>query len=591
MEVFCHRPASPSREGRAEAGQVRGGCGVRGNLAAAGAVVKQRAELMDLATSRIFRLTMKRHRSHQIDQLAQQILHGALPPTWVLNEQSRDYAKDYLVEVGEEGGSLTGSSFYIQLKGQEQADFSAGGSHAKYSLQSKYARYYLEQITDLPVFLVVVDVNQKAGWWLFLQPALEENQLWRKQGSITLRLPTSNVITNTADFRAAVEGAKKWMRLHHPESIQDSVTAHKQRIIRTDPRFDVRVSLVNDKPWFTLLAREDVPVEFEFTGDKDEIGLKVSDMFDKGETVAFRPGEVRVTGSKLFDRIEREGCEMQFKVDFTGTSVLVCHDPQGNELARLGEVPGRFTGGRKEVWFNGELAKSPFIIKLGPLAESLDGSVKLDMGFHRWDGQHLMQLAFFDRLSQFFCLLPASSSSSIECYQDGNTIFSTPPMPMPLQDLPFARPLARYLDAIGKARKVCGRFGINPIWTVKGFDRDAQETADQLYAMFFSDGWRKPRPNLKMTATCVRETCNFDILEKADKPGPIRFDTGCTFSLLGEEVDVARAVFEYTDMSVSLNTTRNLRHSLNDTVKLAFVGTDATVETVRLATPDETGMK
>ena len=396
---------------------------------------------------------------------------------------------------------------------------------------------------------------------MFLQPVLDADQKWRKKGSIALNLPTANIITDTGQLRVSIDEAKKWMRLHHPESIHESVIAHKQRIIQTDPRFDVRVSLVNDKPWFTLLAKEEVPFKFEFTGDKDELGPKVSELFDKGGTVTFQPGEVRVAGSKLFDGIEQVGCELQFKVDFPGTVALVCHDANGTELARLGDVPGRFSGGQKELWFGGELTNSPFTVKLGPIGDGMDGSVKLDMGFARWDGQHLMQLAYFDRLNQFFRLLPESSSSSIECCQDGNAIFTTPTLP--LQSLHFARPLARYLDIIGKARKVCQRFNVNPTWTVKGFDRDAQETAEQLEAMFFANGWSKPRPNLKMTATCVRETFNFDVLKRVDQPGPLKVETNCTFSLLGEKIEAGRLVLDHTDMTVNLDGNQKLLKQRN----------------------------
>ncbi len=541
---------------------------------------------------------MKRHRSHQIDQLAQQILHDALPSTWVINEQFKDYAKDYLVEIGEDNGTLTGSSFYIQLKGQEHADFSADGLLVSFSLLSKYAKYYLDQITDLPVFLVVVDVNKKIGWWLFLQPVLEENQKWRKQDSVTIRLSTSNVITNTTEFRTAVDDAKKWLRLHHPASIHESVIAHKQRIVRIDPRFDVKVSLVNDKPWFTLLAKEEVPFKFKFTGDKDEIGPKVSELFDKGVAVTFQPGEVRIAGSKLFDGIEQVGCELQFKVDFSGTLALVCHDANGTELARLGDVHGRFIGGQKELWFDGELANSPFTVKLGPIGEGVDGSVKLNMGFTRWDGQHLMQLAYFDRLNQFFRLLPESSSSSIECCRDGNTIFSTPTLP--LQDLSFARPLAHYLDAINKARKVCQRFNVNPIWTVKGFDRDTQETAEQLEAIYSGKEWSKPKPYLKVTTTCVRETFNSDVLKKADSPGVVGLHSkSCTFSLLGEKIETSEIEHNFTDMRLKLDTSqrtskrrknRNSKRSkqriLSDTLTVVFEGTKNTKMSICLAKKD-----
>src|SRR6266478_4540879 len=127
---------------------------------------------------------MIRHLTHQIDDRAQVICRDILPMTWAMNEQKKDYGKDYIVEIGEDNGDLTGSSFFVQLKGQEKADIKADNSVVKFRLESKYASYYCDKIKDLPVFLVVVDVTQKKGWWLFLQPVLEADQSWRKQDSM-----------------------------------------------------------------------------------------------------------------------------------------------------------------------------------------------------------------------------------------------------------------------------------------------------------------------------------------------------------------------------------------------------------------------
>jgi hypothetical protein len=250
---------------------------------------------------------MKRHRTHQIDELAQRVLRDALPPTWVPNEQHNDYAKDYLVEIGEDNGDLTGASFYVQLKGQEKAEAGADGGRVKYPLETNHAAYYLDKVKDLPVFLVVVDVSRRKGWWLFLQPTLEADQAWRKQGSVTVYLPAENDITDAGKLRLAVEEARRWMRLHHPQSIQEAVVGHKERIARTDPRFDVNVSLVNDGPLFTLRAKEEVPLTFTFAGDRDEVRKKVSELLDRGASVTFRPGEVKVRGSELFEQLERAG--------------------------------------------------------------------------------------------------------------------------------------------------------------------------------------------------------------------------------------------------------------------------------------------
>src|SRR5258707_530073 len=107
---------------------------------------------------------MQKHPAHQTDDLAQRILRDALPPSWVVNEQGKDYGKDYLVEIGEDNGDLTGSSFYVQLKGHEHAELSADGTLVKQSLESKHASYYFDKVKDLPVFLVVVDVAKKKAW-------------------------------------------------------------------------------------------------------------------------------------------------------------------------------------------------------------------------------------------------------------------------------------------------------------------------------------------------------------------------------------------------------------------------------------------
>ena len=546
------------------------------------------------------RLTiMNKHRSHQIDNLAQQFLWSALPVTWVPNKQENDYAKDYLVEIGEENGDLTGSSFYVQLKGKERVDRTADGSQIKYPLESKYATYYFDKVKDLPVFLVLVDVSRKRGWWLFLQPALEADQAWRDQKSITVRMPAINDMTDTTRLSGAVEEAKKWMRLHHPESIHESVVAHKERITAIDPRFDVKVSLVNEQPMFTLLPKQEIPLSITFTGDREEMGRKVSDLIDKGVQVGFQPGEVRVTGSKLFEQIERVGCEIQASVNLAGTLTLVCLDAKERELARLSDVPGQFSGGRKELWFEGELVNSPLSLRLGPIAPDAGGSVQLKLNFHRWDGQRLRQLAYFARLKQFFEILPDSSSTSVECQQDGNTVFS---VRTPLQTQPFAAPLARYLDTLSKARKVAERFHANPAWEVKAFDRDTQETADQLYAVFFGNGWSQPMPNVELTAECIRESFNFDIAKQANKPELVTLvGTDCEYAFFGEKIQVGKLVQQYTDMIVRVKREQPpragrrrkgrkkpkgaTRPSRKSTVGIVLVGSEATVMNVHTEEP------
>jgi|GEM_PF-2361218 len=160
---------------------------------------------------------MKRPEAHQIDELAKRVFADALPATWVCNGQHSDYGIDYLVQIGDDNGELTGINFFVQLKGQKAVSILDTDGSISFSLKSKHASYYLDNVKDLPVFLVVVDVSQKCGWVMFLQRELQRNQAWRKQDSRTLYLPQKNDLHNIERFRAEVEVAKDWMRRKFPD--------------------------------------------------------------------------------------------------------------------------------------------------------------------------------------------------------------------------------------------------------------------------------------------------------------------------------------------------------------------------------------
>lgn len=97
------------------------------------------------------------------------------------------------------------------------------------------------------MFLVVVDVGKKKAYWHFLQPDLQTDQSWRKKKSITIHVPVSNDLSDTPKFEEAILAAKRTMRLLHPESVHDSIAAHRKRVQDTDPRFDLLVTAVNGK--------------------------------------------------------------------------------------------------------------------------------------------------------------------------------------------------------------------------------------------------------------------------------------------------------------------------------------------------------
>jgi hypothetical protein len=545
---------------------------------------------------------VKRPLPHQTDELARRIFRSALPPAWVVNSHTIDYGKDYHVEIAEPGGDLTGIGFYVQLKGQGKSRLSAAGDRVTFSLESKYARYYHDRVKDLPVFLVVADVQTERAWWLFLQPALQKDQTWRTQKSITVSIPSANELTETSKLRGAVEAANRWMRLQHPAAVTESIEAATQRIRDTDPRFDAKFQMSDHGPLFQLLPKEPVQLRFAIKGEHSRVAEKVRAL-DRGHLVAFEPGELKIQGSALFARAETDGCRLQTAVDQPATVTVISRDGNGSELKRLTDVPGRVTGGRSELWFRGGLSGSPLEVDVGPLELGGRGTFRLGLTMVRWEGQPIRHLPYFDRIREFYANLASASHLLVEVLHLGYTVFS---VTVPTEGGDLIPAVAHYLDALWKTRVLAERFGVNPAWTFAGFDKTTRDTAEELYAVFFLGGHREPAPRLQLSATLDGRSVPANVMEGKEFV-PMTIESDCTAPLLGEKLSLGRLVHEFSEMGpprvLSPRAAKNTRrkHAARWSFRgkgagkargkgrtVVFTGSDQNEMSIRQARPGET---
>jgi Domain of unknown function (DUF4365) len=486
---------------------------------------------------------MKRPLTHQTDEMARRIFRGALPPVWVVNGHKTDYGKDYHVEIAEPGGELAGTSFYVQLKGQGKSRLDAGGDRLRFILESRHARYYHDKVLDLPVFLVVADVAAGRAWWLFLQPALRKDQAWRRQKSVTITIPLGNELADTAKLRGAVEAANRWMRLQHPVAVTESIEAATQRIRDTDPRFDAKLQMSDHGPLFQLLPKEPINLRFAIKGEASRIADKVREL-DRGLLVTFEPGELQIEGSALFAQAETDGCRLQTAVDQHGTVTVVSRDATGAELGRLADVPGRLTGGRSELWFRGGLSGSPVEVEVGPLEPGASGTFRLGLAMDRWEGQPLRHLPYFDRIRGFYGNLASAAILLVEVQHLGNTIFR---VTVPPEGGDLIPAVARYLETLRKARVVAERFGVNPAWTLAGFDKTSRDAAEEVYAIFFLAGHTEPAPRVELSATLDGTSLPANLMDGKEFT-EMKIESDCTAPMLGEKLPLGRLVHEFTEM-------------------------------------------
>jgi hypothetical protein len=328
----------------------------------------------------------------------------------------------------------------------------------------------------------------------------------------------------------------------------------------------------------------------------DSIRGKINDLLDKGGIVAFEAGEVSIVGSKLFEEVERVGFQMQFEVTKEVDLTITSMDKDGNELARLREIPGKFTGGQRELWFSGELCASPLTVKFGPVAPNCGGAFSFHLDPQRWNGQHILRLAYFDRLLEFVQSMSSAASIKAQCEDHGNVVFTAT---MPLETQPFAIGFCKYLQTLAKGRKVCSRVNVNPVWTIATFDRDAQETFEELDAIFSGAGYSKPSPKLRLKLGCVSHTLSPHLVLPSKKPEHFMIVSTMTYSFMGESVEVGTVRYEFTEVLARMNdsTSRGRQSQVmqkrrrkvsaipqrNAKCELLLIGTPNTVVNARLA--------
>ena len=113
---------------------------------------------------------------------------------WVTGDISPDLGEDILVRIYEDGIS-TGLSFYVQLK--------SVGDIRKRTLKSGFISYPFD-VKDLEhweaqataVLLAVWDVQQKRGWWIWINHAIEflsqSNAGWRGKSEVNVHIQLEN---------------------------------------------------------------------------------------------------------------------------------------------------------------------------------------------------------------------------------------------------------------------------------------------------------------------------------------------------------------------------------------------------------------
>jgi len=115
---------------------------------------------------------------------------------WIPANFQPDKGEDLLVRIYENGRS-TGLAFYVQIKSTDNWDKLVGSETGDVKFSAAVKDFDHWNASGIPVFFFVWDIKTQKGKWIeisdeFIRQLSKNNEKWREQQSVTIRLPNEN---------------------------------------------------------------------------------------------------------------------------------------------------------------------------------------------------------------------------------------------------------------------------------------------------------------------------------------------------------------------------------------------------------------
>jgi hypothetical protein len=490
---------------------------------------------------------LQRAGTHVIDGKARKHFTYCVPAEWVVNGLNEvDYGKDYHVELARSGGPI-GKAFYVQLKGTEHCGYIENGTTVSFPLEKKYLLHYMGEV-KLPVFLVVVDVAQSRGYWLFVQKYLTQNPGWDKAGSYSLRIPITNRLEDAPSLAAAVAEAHEWMKLYQQPPLQERIQSRLRELQAKDSRFKIEATYKDDEERLRFIPVEPVRLKFELRPKNNKITAKMKACLDKGQPVAFDVGELVIEGSTLFSDVVASSGTLQIAAQCPCAANLTVQGESDRPVWSWPGVPAELTGGFKERCIYSRLPGAPFSFEVGPIGGDQKCSTKLSCNPPAWDGQPLLSLSYFDRIETLLSTLLVHPTLGTECESNGNRFFAGRVKLKP--DSGLAQ-LVEYLRLLRKAREVARQVGINPTYHAGPLSAEAQSDIEIAHVIL-ANGRYELRSDAVIDATLWKAEAK-QFVDQLTVNEPIRFyvDADHRFQIMGQDIALGRLVWEFPEATLA----------------------------------------
>lgn len=487
--------------------------------------------------------------SEDIDVLGTSYLSGLYSSGgWKFFNPIPDRGIDHKIEFFE-GNILSGISVYVQLKSHERVE--RLGKRKEFSsnkLECEHLEYYLKM--RQPVFLVVVDITEKIGYWVFLQKHADtvlRDSDWRlrlelaratgnkEKPEVQIRLPVANLISDRKSFKQAMVDANGYMARR---GVAHGLRYAREEYELLDPRIKIRATATETGVNYSLLPQTGLQLRWSFSQEFVETG-KWESLIGRGHPVSITPGSVQVEGSLLFQALLEEAASNRGKMSLTlkgsGFMVLSRTDSDGREVARLDSMECGYEGGSIECRFEATLLNGLIRVKSSYEAGNLGPvNANIKYSFRPWIGSPVLDLPHFDSLYNVFGAVRSKDGFRMRLMAGGNQVAAATMNITPGQ-------IASYSDVlrtIFESRWIARRFDVNPAFRAYT-EYEVNEIA-ALYALL--NGQEISQPYDKTTVTGVVPRAHSGLFtsdlagpdEEFRAIGPIE----AVFDYLGEKLKV-----------------------------------------------------
>ena len=511
-------------------------------------------------------------KTHEIDQRAIKVFLSRLPDIWLPRKQDPDFFVDYLVEIVENGEPI-GLHFAAQIKGYE--DITNGPKPLSYRFKTKHLKYYLNR-SQHPVFLFLINVTTREGYWLFAQKHLKGKVSAKDlddQGSLTIHFLAEDSLSNFTKFKCLLPEAEQFVRDLHPGSVQAALQKRKAELESKDPRCSVSISINDGKEHISITPKE----TFSFTTKLRSQNVKGwNDFFERGAKLKLKRGEIEIVGAPALQEAFAacgDDVEIQYGKETPG-SLHVISKVEGGKII---PIEGHFRSGTKFMSFHGRLPDSPLEISFETTFQAAQSGEPFDLsiGFSpsKWVGQPILFLAYLDQITSFAKAFSGTSNPEMEIFINGNSAVKGE---MAGKNSKVMQQTANAVEWFNKCRWLAQHYRVNPILPpLDKLGRERMDTLEELYDLLTKREIVVPSPSIKFSFFAKKVVpdnaiTNSDRLLRIEKPEQI-------IDFFGTPVLLGPTRHFFTDMNfVSQSSAKD------GAVKVILAGTEKTTRTSTL---------